>query len=117
MDDKSKSARRARITCAAAALFLAFLLGGMFATFGWQPYQFFEDSVKNAREYLQQAKQERPEILQPKRYQGEGITIRRPGAYAGVTAVQGLFAEGVELRLIDMSGRVIHRWHADFDAI
>jgi hypothetical protein len=117
MGDRSKSARRAQIICAAAALFLAFLLGGVFATFQWQPYQFFEDSVKNARMYLRQAGQERPEILLPKRYRGEGITIHRPGAYAGVTAVQGLFAEGVELRLIDMSGRVIHRWHADFDAI
>ena len=117
MRDKSKGALRALITCAAAALFLAFLLGGVFATFEWQPYQFFEDSVKNARRYLQQAEQERPEILQPIRYKGVGVTINRPGAYAGVTAVQGLFAEGVELRLIDMSGRVIHRWQADFDAI
>jgi hypothetical protein len=117
MRDKGKGARRALITSAAAALFLAYLLGGVFATFGWQPYQFFEDSVKDARKYLQQAEQERPEILQPIRYRGDGVTINRPGAYAGVTAVQGLFAEGVELRLIDMSGRVIHRWKADFDAI
>jgi hypothetical protein len=117
MDDKSTGARRALITCATAALFLAFLLGGVFATFEWQPYQFFEDGVKNARKYLRQMQQVRPDILQPNRYWGNGVTIRRPGAYAGVTAVQGNFAEGVELRLIDMSGRVIHRWSADFDAI
>ena len=44
--------------------------------------------------------------------------MHRPDAvFRGLTAMQGLFPEGVELRLVDMAGKVVHRWRADFHAI
>jgi len=101
---------------AALGLFV-FLVGGLFATFGWQPYQFFEDGFSAARKYYNERRQVRPDLLEPVRYVGSGVTIHRDGAWPGLTAVQGLFPEGVELRLLDMSGNVVHRWRADFHAI
>jgi hypothetical protein len=107
----------ALLACIVSVLFFVFLLGGAAATFGWQPYQYFEDGLRTAREYLHERRQVRPDLLQPVRYRGEGVTIRREGALPGLTEVQGIFAEGVELRLMDLTGRVVHRWDADFDAI
>ena len=103
--------------CIASAALLVFLAGGAFATFGWQPYQFFEDSARAAQALYHQGRQTRPDLLDPRRYRGNGVTIRREGIAPGLTLVQGLFPEGVELRLIDVSGRIVHRWRADFHAI
>ena len=98
-------------------LFVVFLLGGVFAKRGWQPYQFVEDGYRNAKAYWHQSRQTRPDLLEPIRYRGDGVTTRRPGMAPGLTAVQGQFAEGVELRLLDPGGRIVHRWQPDFDRI
>jgi hypothetical protein len=103
--------------CIASAVLIVFLAGGVFATFEWQPYQFFEDGARAANALYRQQRQTRPELLDPRRYRGNGVTLQREGAAPGLTLVQGLFAEGVELRLIDLSGQVLHRWRADFHAI
>jgi hypothetical protein len=107
----------ALLACIASALFFVFLLGGVFGARGWQPYRFFANAVRSALALNHERGQVRPDLLEPIRYRGEGVTIRRDGASPGLTAVQGLFGEGVEVRLIDLSGRVVHRWRADFDAI
>jgi hypothetical protein len=103
--------------CIASAVLLVFLAGGAFATFGWQPYQFFEDSARAAMTIYRQERQTRPDLLDPRRYRGNGVTLRREGVSPGLTLVQGIFPEGVELRLIDLSGQTVHRWRADFHAI
>lgn len=107
----------ARLTFGTAILLLVFLAGGLFASFEWQPYQFFEDGFTTAQRYYRERRQVRPGLLEPIRYVGRGVTIHRESAWPGLNAVQGLFGEGVELRLLDMSGKVVHRWRADFHAI
>lgn len=107
----------ALVACIASAALVVFLAGGAFATLGWQPYQFFEDGFRAAKALYHQEKQTRPDLLSPRRYPDDGVTFRRDGAAPGLTLVQGLFPEGVELRLIDLSGQVVHRWRADFEAI
>ena len=101
-----------------SAGFLVFLLGGLFATKRLQPYQMFEDGFKAARQLIEERTQTRPILLEELRYEGDGVTVHDAGAaYEGYTAMQGLFPEGIELRLVDMAGEVIHRWPADFDAV
>ena len=121
-DERERSFGRRKIdpakaVFAVAAVFLVFLAGGTFATMKWQPWQFIEDGARTAREFYLERTQSRPEILQPLRYEGRGVTVHEPGASPGLTAVQGRFAEGAELRLLDLDGKVVHRWQADFHAL
>ncbi|HEX9706193.1 MAG TPA: arylsulfotransferase family protein, partial [Steroidobacteraceae bacterium] len=95
-----------------------FLLGGVFATLELQPYQVFENGFKAARLFYSEQTQTKPLLVQPLIHEGDGVTVHDAVAtFRGLTAMQGLFPEGVELRLVDMAGTVVHRWHADFHAI
>ena len=90
---------------------ISFAVGVTVADQRFPIYTQLRDSAAVLREYFQG----RPEILEPRRYQGRGVTRYDPDqAYNGLTLLQGMFAEGVELRLVDMVGNVIHRWPADF---
>ena len=99
----------------ATALFMAFLLGGAFCTKGWQPYLFFRDGFSTTKALLRQLNQTRPELVKKRRYSGTGVVRYIPErTQAGLTLIQGLFPEGSEIRLIDMTGKLVHRWNIDF---
>lgn len=113
-----KKLDREKLVFTVSAIFIVFLLGGVFATKRWQPYQMFEDGFKAASQLIEERTQTRPVLLEALRYEGDGVTVHEAGAaYQGYTAMQGLFPEGVELRLVDMTGTVINRWPADFYAV
>ncbi len=108
----------ARFAFLASIAFGVFLLGGLFATLELQPYQAFEEGYKAARRFYREHTQTRPDIIEPIVYAGDGVTLHHEDAtWRGLTLMQGIFPEGVELRLVDMAGTVIHRWPADFDAV
>ena len=92
-----------------------FLTGGVFASKRLQPYQFFEDGYEAARALFEQSVQTRHALLEKIRYDGEGLVAVDPArAYDGLTLIEGLFPEGVELRLLDMRGEVVNRWPVRF---
>jgi hypothetical protein len=98
--------------------FSVFILGGLFCTNAWQPYTFFAEGVQAAGAVLQQRLQVRPELVRKRRYDGEGVTCHDPRrAQEGLTLLQGIFPEGIELRLVDLSGQVVNRWPADLFGI
>jgi hypothetical protein len=105
----------ARLAFWAAAFFWMFLFGGVFATNELQPYQMFEDGYRAAKTLVKERLQTRPSVLIERRYAGDGVTRHDPArAHEGLTLMEGWFAEGAELRLVDMAGHVVHRWPADF---
>ena len=105
----------AKSTFVASIALALFFVGGIFGSKEWQPYQFVEDGFLDAMQMLDELRQERPALMQEIHYEGEGVTrLESTKVFNGLTLVQGVFQEGVELRLIDISGHVVHRWKADF---
>lgn len=105
----------AKLAFGVSVAFGIFLIGGVFGTKEWHPYQMFEDGYKAARALVKQQNQTRPDNLKKRQYEGDGITRHdRARAYDGYTLMQGWFAEGIELRLVDMVGNVLNRWPVDF---
>lgn len=98
-----------------ATTFAVFLLGGVFASKHWQPYQMFEDGYKAAIELVRQQLRTRHDLVEPVVYAGAGVVYHDDTtAYQGLTLVQGLFPEGVEVRLLDMEGTIVCRWPVRF---
>ncbi|MGD9171703.1 MAG: arylsulfotransferase family protein [Candidatus Thiodiazotropha sp.] len=98
-----------------SSIFVIFLLGGVFCAKSWQPYLFFKDGYKAVLALIEQQLQCRPVLLLESQHAGAGVVrYIETQAQPGFTLMQGLFPEGIELRLIDMSGNVVHRWSVDF---
>lgn len=109
--DQLKKLDLARVVFLLTIAFGIFLTGGVFATKQLQPYQFFEDGYNAAKALIIQQAQVRPDLVEEIKYDGNGVTLYdEDRAHNGLTLVQGLFREGVELRLLDMSGRIVNRW-------
>jgi len=118
MQQRQKKPDVARIIFWTSLAFGIFLVGGEFAKRGWQPYQVFEDGYLAVKQLVKQAGQTRPWIVEKRRYDGDGTTRHDPArAYQGVTLMQGWFADGTELRLVDMEGNLVHLWQADFFSV
>ncbi len=101
----------------ASILGLFFLVGGLFGAFGLQPVRFMADGFLATRTLILELTQTRPEGLSLISHPGSGVVVHDPGrASAGLNLVQGLLPGGPQVRLIDMSGREIHRWNVDFFA-
>jgi hypothetical protein len=50
-----------------------------------------------------------------KEYSGNGVTISDPSrAYGGYTALQGIFDDGIQVRILDMQGNIVHQWMIDY---
>ena len=59
--------------------------------------------------------QVRPSMLRAKVYKGEGVTIHDPKQSSkGLTILQGIFSDGLQVKLIDMDGTILHAWPLDF---
>ena len=94
-----------------------FLTGGLFGAFGLQPVRFMSEGFLATRTLIIELTQTRPQALVPIVHPGSGVVTHDPGrTSAGLTLVQGLLPGGPQVRLIDMSGREIHRWNVDFFA-
>jgi hypothetical protein len=115
LENKLKDTDWARVAFLATVAVAVFLTGGVFAKKRMQPYPAIEEGLKAAETIYQQEIQRRPDLLREIVYAGDGVLrYEADRAYHGLTLVQGLFPEGVELRLLDMSGDVIHRWRVSF---
>src|ERR671910_2552188 len=108
----------------AAACTLLVYLGGMATThYNLLPYTTIRDSVRAAREwhanwrsYLGIAP---TKFLVPAEGEEKGVVVHVPGApQPGLSLISGISEDGlVGLQLIDLEGRVRHRWPASFSRI
>jgi len=90
------------------------IVGGEVANRGWQPYKFYSEGKAAVKGLLKQSAQTRPDILEKIRYQGDGVThFEHENTNGGLTLIQGWFKEGLEIRLIDMTGTILHKWPLD----
>eukprot|EP00494_Astrolonche_serrata_P020291 UN20510 len=49
------------------------------------------------------------------RHEGEGVVQHEASkSYKGLTIMQGIFSDGLQLRLVDMDGTIVHTWPIDF---
>jgi len=95
-----------------------FLMGFVVAARKLPPYQMLKVMYEDGRAFVSQLYQTRPDLLLEREYLGEGVTRHDPRlAYDGLTFMQGLFPEGVGLRLVDMAGNIVHAWVLDFFSI
>lgn len=95
-----------------------FTMGGVYAKSGMYPFRLLEEGYRSTVILVREVFQTRPDMARKQKYTGDGVTRNDPGVtYEGLTLMQGMFSEGVELRLVDMNGNVVHRWPADFFAI
>jgi len=118
MPDWLKGDNPARFLFWATVALVIFLVGGEFGKRGMYPYRLFDDGHTAMKTLIKELQQTRPDLLFRHQYDGDGVTHHDPTlAYDGLTLIQGFFSEGVELRLVDMKGKVIHRWPADFFSI
>lgn len=92
-----------------------FMLGGVFGQNSWQPYKFVSESVSRSIHLAHQVINRHPHLLVEREYPGDGLTkLDADKAYPGLTLIQGVFSEGVELRLLDINGNIVQSWPADF---
>jgi hypothetical protein len=98
-----------------AVAFFFFIASGEIATRNWQPWKWYVDGYKAAKELLKQSSADHPDLLAISVYSGDGVVrYDAAKAYNGLTLLQGWFPAGLEIRLVDMSGKVVHRWPLDF---
>lgn len=98
---------------------IIFLMGTLFARNEIYPYSIladhYEAAIETVKSIIKQTIQIRPRLLEEIQYPGDGVTYYDQAlAFKGLTLVQGVYYEGVELRLLEMNGKVVHRWRADF---
>lgn len=94
------------------------LVGGMLGAMGSWPFTTITEGAKASVMLVKQQFQERPAILGPIAYPGEGvITADNAAMEPGDTLIQGIFSDGAQVRMIGADGTELHRWTADFFAI
>ncbi len=96
----------------------ATILGGLLGALGTAPFVQLADGARSTMALFAELQQQRPEILGPIVYEGEGVVTRDPAAMQpGNTLVQGIMPGGAQIRLLSPDGSELHRWNADFFAI
>jgi hypothetical protein len=113
----------AELLFAAACVFLVYL-GGMATThYELLPYTTIRDAVRAARDWRENWRSylgiAPTKFLVPAEGEEQGVVVHVSGApEAGLTLISGISQDGsVSLRLIDLEGRVRHRWPASFSRI
>lgn len=102
-----------------AVAFLAFVLGAFLMLAELPPYGWFRD-VQLAGRALARQRSEfsdpfKTDLWQPARTPRRGVTVNQPGALQGYTLYTS--GDAPEARLIDMSGRVVHRWAMPYSQV
>jgi hypothetical protein len=94
---------------------IAFVLGCILTVNQGQPAQFIVNGYQDTRNLVSELTETRSRLLAPVRYPGSGVTSYDQSAAAGgLTLIQGLLPGGPQVRLVDMSGKELHRWNVDF---
>lgn len=111
----NKTNELSKIVFVAAFMLAVFLAGGIFALKGMQPFRFFYQGYTHFITLLYEINQTHPMYLLKRRYSKQGVvSYNKDKAFDGYTVLQGAFEDGVQLRLIDMSGNIINQWMVDF---
>jgi len=88
--------------------------GGLLGTQGAPPFKQLAEGASATATLVKEALADRPAILEPIVYQGEGLVAFDPDqAEPGNTLIQGIWPEGTQIRLLDEQGEELHRWTAD----
>jgi hypothetical protein len=109
----------------------AFVLGLLLLTFGYGfvagskqivPYEQLDRLEEAAtafyKVYLQPESRATAELILPARDNRQGAIIHDPGrVQPGVTFLTLYTTDGFEGRLIDLNGKVLHRWHARYSEV
>lgn len=97
-----------------AAALLAILVSAA-SHMGMPPFGYINSAVDHGRDLIAELSQKRPDLLIESRYYIEGVRKHEESrSMKGVNILQGVFAEGTEVRLIDMNGEELHSWDVDF---
>lgn len=93
----------------------ATVLGGLLGALGSEPFVYLAQGARDTATFVTEMTRERPEILGPITYEGEGVVTAVPAAMQpGNTLVQGIMPGGTQVRLLAPEGGELHRWTADF---
>ncbi|MEM8959684.1 MAG: arylsulfotransferase family protein [Pseudomonadota bacterium] len=96
-------------------MFLAFSTGVLFSILRLPPYGL----VRGGVEQVQLVRRDAPSLLglrpvhwtTKRRYEGQGVKIHRAAeAGSDYVLLQGFFEGGLEIRLVELDGTVVHRW-------
>jgi len=97
------------------ALVALFLLGGFLGLKKWPPFDWIYYGYQDTKVLITEIMQPRPTILKKQTYEGNGVTVHNvEKSFKGYTVLQGIFENGVEMRMIDMKGNTINVWPIDF---
>lgn len=82
------------------------------------PYDFVKEAKAAVSDYENILGLRPVHWTSPRRKEGDGVTIRRPGQTGdGYVMLQGFFEGGPEIRLIDLDGTLVNRWPLDPGAL
>jgi hypothetical protein len=94
---------------------VAYLFGSYTGLSGHHPLDFFMEGAQATATLAQEKTADHPIYLRHRYYEGTGVlTHERDRVQPGLTAIQGWFSEGPEVRLVDLEGAVLRRWKLDF---
>jgi hypothetical protein len=107
---------------ATVCLLIAFSLGMAAGAFQFFPYKTVEKASDAAQDWVENWRHNlriRPDqYLKPSRYAGQGVVLHNSQkAHEGVTFITSLFDGKLGMRLVDMKGSEIHKWHVPFNDI
>lgn len=101
-----------------SALIVVFLLGGILAANDMQPFRTLFRVYGDMLDIKTEVALTHHKLVLTRTRRDEGITVHdATRAYAGYTVIQGVFDEGVQVRLLDMQGHRLHTWNIDYFAI
>ncbi|TLX57099.1 hypothetical protein DN824_12810 [Stutzerimonas nosocomialis] len=103
-----------------AIVFIAFVAGAFVALSKTFPYRYFNDAYRAGHALLSQLSATdlytETHLWREARRDDRGVTLHEPGqAYEGVTLYTS--GDGSYAQLIDMQGKVVHRWELPYDQI
>ena len=103
----------------AALLFLSFVGGSLVMYAGVFPASLLNDAYRGGKAYIDKARQSQDpmtsDFWQPERQPERGVTINDADAFPGYTLYTS--GDASEATLIDLDGRVAHRWALPYSAI
>ena len=94
------------------------LAGGLVGASGQEPFPSLYREAVTVRGGIAALFEERPPILIEMAIEKEGVTIHdRERAAGGLTLLQGFMPGGMQARLIDAEGNLVHSWPIAFDEV
>jgi hypothetical protein len=123
--DKRRGWRRlelSKVAFVAASVLLLFMLGvavGRYKLFPFSLIKVGQDSIEQVFAERSTISKVRPEAhLRKAREDGNGVTVINAGQMApGLTFMSGFFDRGLEMRLIQADGSIVHRWPVRFYSV